>query len=177
MKSKIFLAGVVTVSPILASAQSWSSFTAVGNIQDVLVSSSSLTHTVTALSAPSVTIASQTYAITDIFGFWILSNNDITSTANSVGVWSVSTNNAGSGGIAGWKTNPNTGILPNGSQTFTFNSFSGTQDEIGFHVRLATGAGPLAGQTVYIKGNPVPEPATMSALAIGALGLLRRKKK
>jgi len=177
MNTRLILVGLVSVGPLAASAQSWSSFTEVGVISDVLVSSSTLTHTVTALSAPSVTIASQTYAITEIFGFWILSNNDITSTANSFGVWSVNTNNGGTGGIAGWSTNPNTGILPNGSETFTFNSFSGTQDEIGFHVRLANGTGPLAGQTVFIKGEPVPEPATLSALALGGLGLLRRKRK
>ncbi len=177
MKTRLILVGLVSIGPLAVSAQSFASFTPVGTINNVLVSSAGLTHTVSVLSAPSVTIASQTYAITEVFGFWILSNNDITSTANSFGVWSVNANNGGTGGIAGWATNPNTGILPNGSETFTFNSFSGTQDDLGFHVRLANGTGPLSGLTVYIKGEPVPEPATLSALALGALGLLRRKRK
>lgn len=78
------------------------------------------------------------------------------------------------GGIAVWKTNPNLGFV-NDTKVFNYTSVTGTEEGIGFHVRVAEML-PDGSDTLYIIGAPVPEPASMTALAVGALALLRRRK-
>lgn len=163
-----------------ANAQSRSSFQNVGTIDaiGVDVSNGGKTYNVSLGAAPSITLSGIQYTIQDVFGFWVLSNNDITATQNNTGVWTVNNSNSGAGGIAGWKTNPNTGLTANQSKSFTFNTLVGSVDGFGFHVRLANnGAGPECGNTLYVTGTPVPEPATMTALALGAAALLRRRRR
>jgi hypothetical protein len=79
----------------------------------------------------------QQYFITDVFGIWLLDDsNDLAASGANSGVWSAHSNYAGSGGIAGWKTNPNTGLTPGQSNSLTFSSVSGQPEGIGYHVRI-----------------------------------------
>jgi hypothetical protein len=103
------------------------------------------------------------YNITDIFGVWALSNDDdLAATHSDVGVWNAHEQNAGTGGIAGWKTNPNTGVTPNGSFIWTFDSLNASSvEQHGFHIRLNGNFPGWGGQTGYAT---VPEPAGYIAL-------------
>jgi len=180
MNIKVALPLVAFAIVGFAHGQSRSSFLNVGTIDALNISESpdGLTFDVSLGAVPSVMIGGTNYVIQDIFGFWILSNSNITASQNAVAGWDTNSNNAGDGGIAGWKTNPNAGIMPNGSQTFTFSSLQASNPTYGFHIRLASGQpGPLAGNTLFVEGAPVPEPATMAALGLGLAALARRKRK
>jgi hypothetical protein len=122
---------------------------------------------------PTLTIGSTTYAITEVFGVWALdANDDMAATGSTQNGWSYNQNYSGTGGIAGWKTNPNNGVT---GQTLTFNysSFTGAAENYGYHFRV-NGTLPGGGNTGYYKA--VPEPTTMVALGIGALAALRRRR-
>ena len=163
-----------------ANAQSRSSFQNVGTIDAIGVGhvSGTKTFTVALGAAPKVTIGGIQYTVQDVFGFWLLSNSDISSTQSATGVWNPHSNNAGSGGISGWKTNPNTGLTALQTKSFTFNTLSSGFNGYGFHVRLASnGVGPECGNTLYVTGSVVPEPASMTALALGAVAMLRRRRR
>lgn len=180
---KIFaLALALAALSTTVSAQSRSSFINVTTITGVqqTISNSGLTHTITIQPGASFTVNNVTYSIKDIFGFWSLSNtSDLISTANSFGDFGVDTNNAGTGGIAGWKANPNKGITVGQSKTFSYQSLNTNKvDQYGFHVRLTSGNFPgTSGNTGYITTNPVPEPTSMIALGGMVLMSLKRRKK
>ncbi len=177
---KYFALTIVSLCAAGAFAQSRSSFQNVGTIDAIGVDSSNggLTYTVNVGAAPSFSLGGFNYSIQDVFGFWLLSNQDISATHSDTGVWDAHENNAGSGGIAGWKTNPNTGLVVNQSKAFTFDALNVSSPTYGFHVRLTNaGNGPLAGNTLYVTGTPVPEPATMSVLALSLAAMVAKRKK
>lgn len=161
------------------SAQTRSSFLAVDGFSDVFVTPSNggLTYAVSLGANPQMFFQSQVYAITDVFGFWVLKNEDpntLSSSNSSFGVWSVWNASSGPGEIAGWKTNPNTGITPGGSVTFNFSALNVAEvDQFGFHVRLNGTFPGTNGDTGYAT---VPEPSALAALGLGLLSLPRRRK-
>lgn len=120
-----------------------------------------------------ITIGGVTDTVTDVFGLWALDDNDdLSGSGTNFGVWGFDSNYSGSGGIVGFKTNPNTGITQGGSQTFHFDSLTGTVEGYGVHVRLANS------NTIYTATvGTVPEPASFAILGIGAMALIRRKRK
>ncbi len=157
-----------------AMAQSRSSFQTSNTLTGVTVHKLNATDYSVGLAVGStISINGSTDTVTDIFGFWALDDNDdLTGTGSTIGQWGFDTNYSGSGGIVGFKTNPNTGITQGGSQTFHFDSLSGTVEGYGVHVRLANS------NTLYTATvAAVPEPASFAVLGLGAIALIRRKRK
>jgi hypothetical protein len=169
--------GVIALVGI-SSAQSRSSFVVVDAITYIIGSRSGNDLTVEVGLNPSVTIGGTTYQVTDVFGAWLLDDNDdLNGTASNDGVWDFDKSTGGLGGIVGFKTNPNTGLLPDETKTFTFSTLTGTEEAIDYHVRFNQNL-LGGGNTLNIPSpNVVPEPATMIALGAGAVALLRRRKK
>jgi hypothetical protein len=160
-------------------AQSLNSFLVVEEIVgiDVQVANAGLDHTVSVLSAPKFKYLGDWYDIKDVFGYWSLSVDDDLNVVNAnQGVWTANNNNAGPGGIAGWKTNPNTGLTANTSLTFNYVSLNyGSVEGPGFHVRLLSGNFPgTSGNTGYI--TTVPEPGSVLALGAGLAALAARRR-
>lgn len=175
---KLFALLLVGALGSAAFAQSRNSFSDVEAFLDltVNVSNGGLTYEVVVGADPRFMYNGNTYHITDVFGFWVLSNDvDFVVQNQNIDQWVVSNNNAGPGAIAGWRTNPNTGLVPGTSKTFTFDALNvGAVDQVGFHLRIS-GDWPFGegGDTGFAT---VPEPATMLGLA-GALPLLLRRRR
>lgn len=163
----------LTLFSATSFAQSRSSFQTPTAISGVTVTKLNTTDYNVALAIGStITIGGSTDTITDIFGFWALDNNDdLSATGSTQGAWGFDSNYAGSGGIVGFKTNPNTGITQGNNQTFHFDSITGTIEGYGAHVRLANG------NTLYaVTTQAVPEPASFAVLGLGGLLMMRRKR-
>lgn len=145
----------------------------IGGVDVTLISG--LTYQVSLGSNPQLTIGSTTYDITDVFGFWALSDDiDLTGSTSDFGVWDDKVSNSGTGGIVGWKTNPNTGITPGGSQNFTFDSLAVADvDHWGFHIRV-DGTLPTGGNTAYFTDVPAPGAATLAGLGLVVAARRRR---
>lgn len=165
-----------------AFAQSRSSFLSASSFTGINVSLvSGNTYKLTVGPAPTFTYNSVSYAIKDVFGIWALnnSNSGLGASGTSQNGWSYDESN-NPDDIAGWKTNPNTGITnPGGSLTFTYTGINAAKiDQWGFHVRLASGSWPAGGgNTGYVTASSVPEPATMAVLGLGVAALIRRRKR
>ncbi len=161
----------------ISSAQSRSSFVVVDAINYIIGSKAGNTLEVAVGLNPSVKIGATTYQVTEVFGVWLLDDNDdLNGTASDDGVWDFDKSINGAGGIVGFKTNPNTGLTPGQSKTFTFSTLTGSEEALGYHVRFNQNL-PGGGNTLYITSpNVVPEPASIAALSVGALALIRRRK-
>lgn len=172
-----FSLGVIALVGI-SSAQSRSSFVVVDAINYIIGSRSGNDLTVEVGLNPSITISGTTYQVTEVFGAWLLDDNDdLNGTGVNDGDWSFDKSTSGTGGIVGFKTNPNKGLLPDETKTFTFSTLTGSEEALGYHVRVNQNL-PGGGNTLYVTSpNVVPEPATMIALGAGAVALLRRRKK
>ncbi len=157
------------------SAQSISSFHVAG-ISGISVLRSGNQITLNVGSAPTLQLGSNSYAVTEVFGVWALDDNgDMSATNGDQSGWKKSINFAGTGGIAGWKTNPNDGLI-NGSQVFTYGSLTGSVESFGYHIRVS-GNLPGGGNTAFFR--PVPEPGTLAALGAGValMGRSRRRNR
>lgn len=187
MNKAIVAAGLLALA-IGAQAQSRSSFLGVSQINDITVTPSGggLVYTVTIGPNPSFVFNSVTYNIQNVLGFWSLRNQNPdnlgASGANFTGLngaWTWNANSSGTGEIAGWKSNPNDGIFASQSDTFTYTAINSSNiDQFGFHVRLTEGFFPgTQGNTGHITLDPVPEPASLAVLGVGAAALIRRRRR
>lgn len=171
------LCGLIAVSSAFATTRS--SFLDVDSSTDITfnVSNAGLTVDVVLGANPTFTIGANTYHVTSVIGFYALSDDDdLTVTNSNFGVWSTDNSNAGPGGIAGWKTNPNTGFGPSASQVFTYTALSTLKVEgLGLHVATSELFPGTNGNTGNIA--LVPEPATMAGLAFGVAALARKRRK
>lgn len=174
MMKRILSISALAVAAVAANAQSRSSFQVPSTLTGVnITSSSKLNYNVALAGNASMFYKGKTYQIQDIFGFWVLdNNNDMSADGRDSGVWRYHENYSGQGGIAGFKTNPNTGIKGGQNQDFTFKSVNGSVEAYGIHLRLKDC------DTLYVElpCNPVPEPATMAALGLGVAAVIRRKR-
>lgn len=184
---KALFATLLVLGAAFGYAQQYSSFANVGTISpDISISQAGNSYTVSLANNATQTYAGDTYEVDYIIGFWVLSTQNITATNINPSGWSTNNNNAGSGGIAGWSIGyqDSRRIDQGESQVFTFSSFStGGAKSFGLYVRFGealncpdkNGCGDHANEKKYIRGNPVPEPASIFALGLGASALLRRR--
>ncbi|HRD30537.1 MAG TPA: PEP-CTERM sorting domain-containing protein [Fimbriimonadaceae bacterium] len=157
----------------LAFAQSRSSFTP-ATISGITVTRTNNQLLLNVSATPTIMIGSNVYNVTEVFGVWALDNNDdFSATGGNQNGWKFNSNMAGTGGIAGWKTNPNDGLI-NSSLAFNYNTVTGLEEAYGYHVRV-NGTLPGGGNTGFVTA--VPEPASMIALGAGLLALARRRRK
>jgi hypothetical protein len=171
------ICGLVVLSSAFATTRS--SFLDVDSSTDITfnVSNAGLTVDVVLGANPTFTIGADTYHVTKVIGFYALSDDDdLTVTNSNFGVWSTDNSNAGPGGIAGWKSNPNNGFGPNASQVFTYTALSTSKVEgLGLHLATSELFPGTSGNTGNIA--LVPEPTTLASLAIGAIVFLRKRRK
>ena len=166
-----------------AMAQTRSSFLGVNSITGITVtpSNAGLTFLVNMGADPYFTYNGHDYHITDVIGFYNLSDDDDLTVSNSnftgnFGPWGTDNSNSGVGGIAGWRSNPNNGITVGGSETFNYTSLSTDKVErLGFHVRLNELFPGTQGNTGDI--TVVPEPVSMVGLLAGLGGLMARRRR
>lgn len=176
MKKWIIISTLATLSAV-ASAQNVMAFKD-AEFQDLFVTQTGNTFTLSLGDNPMVKASvgnGQWNEIKDVTGFWLLSDDgDLSATGSDFGVWDWHLNTPGSGKNSdfGWKTEKKNGILANGSQTFTFDSINGGGID-GFGFMLHANGTPAH---VRMNAQPVPEPASMFALATGAAVLIRRRR-
>jgi hypothetical protein len=175
------VAGIGT--SFLANATTRSSFLDVDSMTDITFGVTNLGLTVDAIlgANPTFTIGSDTYHVTSIIGFYALSDDDNLAVSNSdFGVWTTDNSNAGVGGIAGWKTNPNSGFGVSNHQVFAFNTLSTSLVEgYGLHVvtqELFPGTSGFTGNISARSLNPVPEPTSILGVGLAVVALRKRKK-
>ncbi len=119
-----------------------------------------------------LTFNSATYNVTEVFGVWALDDgNDIGGSGTNQNGWNFDSGN----GIRGWKTNPNNGILGS-SLTFNYTTLTGTVEDFGYHIRVNGIFPSTGGNTAYFRPTAVPEPASMTALALGLAAALKRRR-
>lgn len=171
-----------------AQAQSISSFSLSGDFSGIsILTSDQLTYVVSVGANPKFNVGGTDYTITDVIGFWVLSDVADFNASNSnfdsgVGSWKERNNNSGTGAIAGWRaSNANVGLQPGESETFSFASLTPSSqiDGYGLHVRVEGTFPGSSGNTGHIRtqDNPVPEPTSIAVLGIGAAALLRRRSR
>lgn len=166
-----------------AQATTINSFNTVTGVTGITVTPSigspNLTFTVSLSPGATVTYLSNTYTITDIFGFYVLAQgfNDTGRPAlPNVAAFSDDSDNRAAGSIFGWSSNPNQGITQGNSQTFTYPSIAyPNYTEFGFHVRV-DGTLPTGGNTFNIRGGFVPTPGAGALLGLGGLIAMRRRR-
>jgi hypothetical protein len=172
------VAALLTLAGV-ASAQTRSSFLDADSISGVTVTSpDGLDYEVAVSLAPILVYQSNIYTINSVFGFWVLSDDDDLSPVNANFVdgdgatWNANNSNSGAGGIAGWDTNPNTGLTPGQSLHFIFSSLGGTVETYGFHIRVNETL-PNGFNTAFFT---IPTPGAAALLGLGGLAATRRRR-
>jgi hypothetical protein len=170
-----------------AGAQSRSSFLDGGTFSgiDIVPSNGGLTYDVTFNPGAQFHFGGNDYDITDIFGFWNLSDDDDLTVTNANfldgdgATWSINNKNAGTGGIAGWDTNPNTGITSGQTVQFSYSALSvASVEHPGFHIRIDGQWPGGGGNTGFATFNDVPTPGAAALLGVAGLvgGLGKRRR-
>lgn len=171
-------------APALATTRS--SFTDVQLITDltVVTSNAGRTFTVSLGANPTFKSGATTYVVQDLIGFYLLSDDVDFSplpALTAVAGFSDDSSNSGTGGIAGWRSNPNNGFQANESLAFTVpsNFNLGQIDRFGFHIRLASGVFPgtsgNTGNMTYTESR-LPTPGALALASLGGLLALRRRR-
>ena len=172
---RLYCVSFALLTTVGAFAQSISSFQPVTSVTGMTASVSGTALTVNLSPAPTFMYMSNMYTITDVFGAWALDDDDdMAATGMDQLGFTYHDSYSGFGGIAGWKTNPNHGWV-GGTKVFNYTSLTGTVEGVGAHVRVST-MFPDGSDTMYIRGVPVPEPMSLTALGLGALATLRRRR-
>jgi hypothetical protein len=125
---------------------------------------------------PTLTVGAQTFPVIDIFGFWALSDDDdLNATNASFGVWTVDNNNSGLGGIAGWDSNPNTGLFANQSEQFNFTALNvASVERYGYHVRIDGIFPGTQGNTGYVT---TPTPGAVALFGVAGMLVAGRRRR
>ena len=129
-----------------------------------------------------------TWNISDIIGFFFLAPGAAESGAgpDPQNSWNFVLDNSQAnptyGGVVGYKGTPGNAInATNGmTETFVFTTAPSPTATLGFHLRESdspSGFLGTTGNTGNVKLGAVPEPASMAALAIGAVGILARRRR
>lgn len=168
-------AGVALAIAGHASAQSANSFLNPSSLSGLSLTQQDPTTFKLAVSAsPTITYLGVTYHVNSVFGVWALSGNDSDFAETSdFGDWSDNENFAGTGGIVGWKTNPNDGVGVNQNETFEFDRISlSSVSGFGYHLRVSEPL-PGGGNTAYFRSIPAPGSAALFGLTAFAVGRRR----
>jgi predicted transport protein len=174
---KLLITGAAAVALVsAASAQNYNAFKQMDGFNDVSITQSGNSFTVSLGADPTVTRSGKTHDIKEVIGFWLLgASGDVNGSLAAKSGWDIKTNTGGGRSAYGWQTENKNGIHANQSETFTFNNFNLSQvteyglklhaDGVPAHVKF-----PAGKQTV-------PEPMSLFALATGGAMLLKRKRK
>lgn len=132
----------------------------------------------------------KTYNITEVFGVYKVAKTGSYTAATAKTTpsgWSFSGASSGStSNVVGWTDPTKKNAIEIGqSKSFAYNvltASTGSTTFTGYHIRVAEKISGNA-NTLFIyttapnKTAPVPEPATMAVMVVGAAGLLRRRRK
>ncbi len=172
----------VAGSAVPALATTRSSFSAVDAITNATAvpSNGGFTHTVSLSAGATFSIGSNVYSITDIIGFYLLSDDlDFSPLLGlpASGAFSDDSTNSGTGGIQGWRSNPNAGISVGNTHVFNFpaNTDIGATDRLGFHVRVNGTFPGTSGNTGNITLIPTPGVAALWSV-VGLAAAPRRRR-
>lgn len=144
------------------------------------------TFTVTLAASPSFTVASTTYQVTDLIGFYVLSDSADFAPLPALPSFGLNdafgddSTNSGPGAIAGWRSNPNRGLTPTQSLAFTFpaNFPLSSINRIGLHVRVNGTFPGTSGNTGNITGPLfIPSPSTLALALAAAIPASRRRRR
>lgn len=168
--------GAVALLGSIASAQNYNAFKTVDAISGVSVTQSGNDFTLSMMNGATITRNGKASQIKDIDGFWLLSSSgDINASQKNAANYMVRTNTGGGTSAYGWETQKKNGLTGGQSQTFSFNNFDASKvTEYGLKLHAN---GVMAHIKLPANCQPVPEPATMLAMAAGCGILIRRRKK
>lgn len=173
----VCLISTIAISGAAMAAPNKSSFIQPSFLNGVVITKlSEASFDVQVLGGATVTDASGTYGIQDLFGVYRIADNDHYSSTGVTqnGTWDFEANFSGPGGVAGWATKPpQSGQQPGDPKlTFNYSTVTGAGDKYGVHVRLSNG------YTKYYEVPPtaVPEPTTLAVVG-GAFAFLARRRR
>jgi hypothetical protein len=182
LSSKLALSSAMTVMAGMSLAQSYSSFNAVDGIYGVNLTTIGLAYTLAIDPGAYVMFNGNHLDIENCFGFWAMKpGTALSASGTNQNGWDWDQATSGGGSIAGWQ-NPNKvfAIVPGQQMTFTYTSLDQPSVEsFGWHFSFVQDWPLTPGaKTAYVSGplNPVPEPATLTAMGLGALAFIRRKR-